>query len=56
MNGTWLERLKRWRCRWFGHWPRTVDEVSSEYPIGLVVCRCCRAVLSTNYSRAKGKS
>jgi len=47
MNGTLIERFRRWMCRKFGHRPYREAMTEAEF------CTRCRQLLSTRYSRSK---
>lgn len=53
MNGTLLERLRRWLCRNLGHRGRIYDCPCGSKP---EVCTRCRQLLSTEWSRARDRA
>lgn len=54
MGGSWIERVQRRLCLWFGHW--TYIDYKSKGGGNPEICRCCSALISTAYSRDKGKN
>jgi len=51
MGGSWLERLRRWWCRRYGHRGRI--DYNSPGGGGPEICRTCGQLLSTAWSRAQ---